>query len=163
LLKHRYSSYFARLLMQAKSTLFTLLTISFLLGCNDQPTCIPEQTDLVKISFSDIVGKTKTIALVSLTVDDSNESFPVITDSTASLFSIPLNPLDSSLVIRFEQESETNYLALSYTTKLVILNPDCILETKFENLQIDSTNFIDAIIIEPLLSPDTNNNVSITH
>ena len=149
--------------MQAKSTLFTLLTISFLLGCNDQPTCIPEQTDLVKISFSDIVGKTKTIALVSLTVDDSNESFPVITDSTASLFSIPLNPLDSSLVIRFEQESETNYLALSYTTKLVILNPDCILETKFENLQIDSTNFIDAIIIEPLLSPDTNNNVSITH
>ena len=149
--------------MPLKISILIFCSIAIFTSCNDLPTCIPEQTDLVKLSFADIVGKTKTIALVSLTVDNSNESFPVIADTTASLFSIPLNPLDSSVIIRFEQETETNYLALSYTTKLVILNPECVLETKFENLKIDSTDFIEAIIIDPLLSPDTNNNVAITH
>ena len=162
MLKLRYSSYFARLLMRAKLSLFFLVTISFFTSCNDQPTCIPEQTDLLKLSFSDIVGNAKDIALVSLTVDNSNESFPVVVDTT-SQFSIPLNPLDSSIIIRFEQASESNYLALSYTTTLIILNPACNLETKFEILRIDSTNFIEAVVIDPLLSPDTNNNVTITH
>ncbi len=149
--------------MRAKYLLFLFLIASYLTGCNDQPTCIPEQTDMLKLSFIDVLGATQNITLVSLTVDNSNESFPIINDSTESKFIIPLNPLDSSIIIRFVQEEESNYLALSYTTKLVILNPECNLETKFENLKVDSTNFIDAVIIEPILSPDITNNVQITH
>lgn len=142
--------------------LFTAV-ISFCISCNDQPTCIPEQSDILKISFVDVIGNPSEITLNSLTVENSNESFPIITDSTNTAFSIPLNPLDSNVVIRFEQDTVTHYLALGYSTSLVVLNPQCYLETRFNLLEIDSTDFINVFIREPLLSPETPKNIEIIH
>ena len=90
--------------MQLKISFFIFCTLAIFTSCNDQPTCIPEQTDMLKLAFTDVLGKTKNITLVSLTADKNNESFPVIKDSTESKFTIPLNPLDSSIIIRFIQE-----------------------------------------------------------
>lgn len=109
----------------------------------------------------DVIGNPSEITLVSLTVDNSNESFPLISDSMNTNFSIPLNPLDSTVVIRFEQDTVSNYLALSYTTSLVILNPQCNLETRFDFLEIDSTDLINVFVREPLLSPETTKNIEI--
>jgi len=141
----------------------TVLLIAFLLSCNDQPTCIPEQTDLIKIGFVDIVGNNKNITLTSLTVDNSNDSFPIINDTISSNFIIPLNPLDSSIIIRFNQDTVSNYIAFSYTTIPIVLNPKCNLEMKFDFLQIDSTDFKEVEVVESAISLQTSKNVEVTH
>ncbi len=141
----------------------TALLIAFLIGCNDQPTCVPEQTDLIKIGFVDIVGNPKKITLTSLTVDNSNDNFPIIKDTTANVFIIPLNPLDSSIIIRFHQDAVSNYIALNYTTNPIVLNPKCALEMKFDFLKMDSTDFDEAEVVEFAISLQTAKNVEVTH
>ena len=146
-----------------KQHLLTLLVLPLLFtSCNDQPTCVPEQTDLIKIAFVDSVGNPKNIILSSLTVDNSNDSFPVFNDTIANVM-IPLNPLDSSIIIRFNQDADSNYIALSYTTLPVVLNPKCELEMKFDFLQMDSTDFKEVELIEPSVSLQTTKNVEVTH
>jgi hypothetical protein len=149
--------------MRAKYLLPFLLITSFSISCNDQPTCIPEHTDLLKIIFTDVSGKAKKITFVSLTVDGSNENFPVFEDTTASSFSIPLNALDSAVIIRFEQVDKSNFLALSYQVLPIVLNPVCALESKFDFLKIDSTDMANTVVVDPLLSLETNKNVRITY
>ncbi|MCF6359347.1 MAG: hypothetical protein L3J29_01130 [Cyclobacteriaceae bacterium] len=146
-----------------KIFLATLIGLpAFLISCNDQPTCIPEQTDLIKIAFIDIVGNPKNIILTSLTVDNSGDSFPVFNDTISNVI-IPLNPLDSSIIIRFYQDTISNYIALSYTTIPVVLNPKCELEMKFDFLKMDSTDFEDVDVVESAISLQTARNIEVTH
>ncbi|MCF6353457.1 MAG: hypothetical protein L3J06_10640 [Cyclobacteriaceae bacterium] len=135
---------------------------AFFISCNDQPSCIPEQTNLVKIAFVNIIGKPKNIILTSLTVDNSNDSFPVFNDTIANVM-IPLNPLDSSIIIRFNQDSTSNYMAFSYTAIPIVLHPTCALEMKFDFLQMDSTDFEDVEVVESAISLQTAKNVEVTH
>ncbi len=136
---------------------------AFFISCNDQPTCIPEQTDLIKIAFVDIVGNPKNIILTSITVDNSNDNFPVFNDTIANV-TIPLNPLDSSIIIRFNQDTAvSNYIALSYTKIPVVLNPNCALEMKFDFLKMDSTDFEEVEVVESAISLQTVKNVEVTH
>jgi len=135
---------------------------AFFISCNDQPTCIPEQTSLIKIAFVDIVGNPKNIILTSLTADNSNDSFPVFNDTIANIM-IPLNPLDSSIIIRFNQDTVSNYIALSYTTLPVVLNPKCALEMKFDFLKMDSTDFEEVELVESTISLQTEKNIEVTH
>ncbi len=147
-----------------KIFLATLVVIpALLISCNDQPTCIPEQTDLIKIAYVDIVGNPKDISLVSLTVDNSNNNFPVFKDTTANNFVIPLNPLDSSIIIRLKQDTVSNYIALSYTATPVVLNPKCALEMKFDFLKMDSTDLKEVEIVESAISLQTAKNIEVTH
>ena len=147
-----------------KIYLFVLVILPALfISCNDQPTCVPEQTDLIKIAFVDIVGKPKKITLSSLTVDNSNDNFPIIKDSTASAFIIPLNPLENSIIIRFSQDDVSNYIALTYTANPIVLNPKCALEMKFDFLKMNSTDFEEAAIVESSISLQTAKNIEVTH
>jgi len=148
--------------MRKKILSVLLILTAFFTGCNDRPTCIPEQTNLLKIGFIDGVGKPKNIILTSLTVDNSNDSFPVFNDTIANVI-IPLNPLDSSIIIRFNQDTLSNYIALSYTTIPVVLNPKCALEMKFDFLKMDSTDFEDVEVIESAISLQTVQNIEVTH
>ncbi len=146
-----------------KNFLSVLLILPALFtSCNDQPTCIPKQTNLLKVAFVDIIGKPKNIILTSLTVDNSNDSFPVFNDTIANVM-IPLNPLDSSIIIRFNQDTISNYMAFSYTTTPVVLHPTCAIEMKFDFLKMDSTDFEDAEVVEPAISLQTTKNIEVTH
>lgn len=148
--------------MRKKILSVLLIFTALFAGCNDQPTCIPEQTNLLKIGFIDIIGKPKNIILTSLTVDNSNDSFPAFNDTIANVI-IPLNPLDSSIIIRFNQNTVSNYIALSYTTIPVVLNPACALEMKFDFLKMDSTDFEDVEVVESAISLQTAKNIEVTH
>ncbi len=132
-------------------------------SCNDRPTCIPEQTNLLKIAFVNIIGGPKEITFVSITVDNSNANFPSITDTTHTNFIIPLNPIDSSIIIRFKQDTIDNYMAFSYSATPIVLNPACAIETKFDFLKMDSTDFENSLLIEPAISLQTIKNIEITH
>ncbi len=150
--------------MRVRNLFFIVLIVGFSQSCNDQPTCIPEQTDLMKITFADTQGKAKSITLDSIFVDNGNEHFPIFKDTTESNFQIPLNPLDSNIIIRFQRNDTVfNYIALSYVATPVVLNPACAIETKFDFLKVDSTDFIDAKVTDILLSPETPKNVEIAH
>lgn len=149
--------------MQLKNLFFIVLITSFCISCNDQPTCIPEQTDLLKITFVDLLGKAKKNTFVSITADGSNENFPIFKDTTHSVFTIPLNPIDSTIIIRFEQDTSSNYVAFSYVATPVVLHPNCALETNFDFLKMDSTDFRNALVTDPLLSLETPKNAEITH
>ncbi len=148
--------------MRKKFLPILLILPALIISCNNQPTCIPEQTNLLKVAFVNIIGKPKNIILTSLTVDNSNDSFPVFNDTIANVI-IPLNPLDSSIIIRFNQDTISNYIALSYTTIPVVLNPQCALEMKFDFLQMDSTDFEDIEVVESAISLQTTKNIEVTH
>ena len=145
--------------MRLKYLLISISIASFCMGCNDQPTCIPERTDLMKLVFVDEFGKEKKITFTRFLVED----ILVLQDTFFTSVAISLNPNDSVIDLTFNQLEDTNKLIISYIATPVVLNPECILETKFDFLQIDSTNFINATVVDPLLSLETPKNVEITH
>lgn len=142
-----------------------LLVVLFLAGwsCNDQPTCIPQQTDLVKLSFVDKDGKSKNITYTKLVVQGVASDYPALQDTSLASISLPLSPNDSVFDITFYQASDTNQLVLTYRATPIVLHPKCALEIKYDYLAIKSTDFLDATVIDSELSNQTTTNVKITH
>ena len=145
------------------SKCLVFLALLSLAGCADEATCIPENTDLLQLSFIDENGKASAITVVSLEVEGGNDYFPIIQDSTFSTLSVPLNPLDSVIQLNFVQESETNSITLNYRATPRLSDPKCGLETFFNEIETESTNFIDVEIVNPVLNKDITTNVKITH
>ena len=151
--------------MKIKHTTFILIIAiaSFCLACNNQSTCIPQHSDLLEISFVDQSGKAKEIKLVSVNVQGSNANFPSIKDSVVTTLSLPLNPLDTSIILSINSDTAINDLAFSYKVLPVLIAPECGIETKFDFLKIESTNFKNVIVINQTLNKDIETNVEITH
>ena len=63
-----------------------------IIGCSDEATCIPENSDLLRIAFVDGTGDASEITFVEVAVNGSNEYFPVLKDTTVTNLSIPLDP-----------------------------------------------------------------------
>lgn len=159
MLNDSYSSYFARLVMKKFFLLSLISFATFCTGCHDQPTCIPAQTDLMKLVFINEAGSTSEITFKQFLIGE----LIVLIDTSFSAVNVPLNPADSIIHLTFYQEADTNNITISYQGTPIVLHPECLLETKFDFLKIDSTNFLDAIIVDPLLSLETTQNVKIEH
>lgn len=143
-----------------KTKLITLLFIIInWIGCRDQPTCIPEQTDLMKLVFVDESGTVTPIEVTQFLIDDMIG----LIDTSFSSITIPLNPADSIMSLIFYQPEDTNKLVISYRSTPIVLHPECMLETKFDFLKIDSTTFLNTIIVDPLLSLESTQNVQVAH
>lgn len=143
-----------------KTSLITLVFIAVSwIGCRDQPTCIPEQTDLMKIVFVNESGTVTPIEVTQLLIDD----LIALVDTSFSSIAIPLNPADSIINLTFYQPEDTNKLIITYRSTPVVLHPECLLETQFDFLKVDSTSFLYTIIVDPLLSLESTQNVQVAH
>lgn len=131
-------------------------------SCADEATCIPENTDSLQIAFVDTDGKSSEIEFQSLELTVDDESYIFDGDTTATL-SIPLNPIKNSIELTFTQATLTRYLKISYTTLPLLVDPKCGLETLFDGVQVDTTNFPATEIVNPTLNKDISTNVKITH
>lgn len=142
--------------------ILVVLTALIISGCADEATCIPENTDLLQIAFVDTDGTSSELIFQSLELIANGESFVFEGDTTATL-AIALNPLDSMLELKFIRSDITNVLKISYNTLPGLIDPKCGLETLFDGVQIDSTNFIATEVVDPTLNKDISINVKITH
>ena len=142
--------------------LVTSVTI-LVAGCADQATCIPENTDLLQISFVDTTGNVSDFSLVTVEAVGSNENFPIIQNSTFKTLAIPLNPVDNKIKLNFIQGVNTYELVVSYRANKILLAPECGFESLFDQVKVDSSNFINAIVVNQTLNKDIKTNVQITH
>ena len=132
-----------------KTSLITFVFIAIgWLGCRDQPTCIPEKTDLMKIVFVNESGTVTPIEVTQFLIND----LIALEDTSFSSVAIPLNPADSIINFTFYQPEDTNKLIITYRSTPIVLHPECLLETQFDFLKIDSTSFIYTTVVYPLLS-----------
>jgi len=151
--------------MKIKNAPFILLTaiatLSF--ACNNQPTCIPEHSNLLEIAFVDKLGASKEILLVSADAASANESYSIVQDSIVSKLSIPLSSLDSSIFLTINSDTAIIDITLSYKALSILIAPECGIETKFDFIKLEDTNFNNVIVINQTLNKDIKTNVEITH
>ncbi len=131
-------------------------------ACNDQPSCLPEQSDIVKLSFVDADGKTQNLTYTKLVVKDAPADFPVPQDTSLSALNIPLNPNATEIDLTFYLATGTNHLALTYRATPVVLHPKCSLELRYDYLAVKESDFSKATIIDAVISTETSTNVQIT-
>ncbi len=130
-------------------------------GCGDTPTCLDQESSLVKINFLDAAGKAKKITLVRVSAINNPDGFPEYADSTLSAMHLPLNPADTVSTFILEQAGRTDTLGLSYTVTARLISPECGLDAAFDNLDTTHTTFEQLNIIQRTIHKDVEVNLEI--
>ncbi len=130
-------------------------------GCGDIPTCLDQESSLVKINFLDAAGKAKKITLVRLSAINNPDGFPEYADSTLNAMHLPLNPADKVSTFILEQSGRTDTLGLSYSVTAKLISPECGLDAAFDNLDTTHTTFEQLNIIQRTIHKDVEVNLEI--
>jgi|GEM_PF-3450695 len=146
------------------TAILTLLIIFLLLvlGCADDPTCLEDSTDLVKIAFVDSVGTAKSVVFKEIDAIESPGAFPEYADSTLTTAILPLKADINQLTLLFRQDTITDTLALSYHASFKLLAPECGLYPEFQQLDTLFTTFSSLKIISRTIHPDIDVNIQIS-
>lgn len=143
---------------------FNLLAIfipGLIFSCGDIPTCLPTETNLVKIAFVDESGKAKQTTL-SLRVIDYEDLFLNYSDTTLSKIEIPLNPASNTTTLVIGHDNVSDTLGLTYSVVRKLISPECGLEIGLNDLDTTFSTFEKVEIIERIIFEDVNTNIEIT-
>lgn len=149
------------IIMRKSFKVLVIFNIGFLLNCGDIPTCLPTESNLVKIAFLDEAGKAKSITF-TLSAIDNADGFLEYTDTTLSNLIVPLNPGSNTTTFVIEQANSTDTLGLTYDITARLISPECGLEIALSDLDTTFTTFDKLEILEALIHEDVNTNIEIT-
>ena len=130
-------------------------------SCGDIPTCLPTQTNLVKIAFVDETGKAKQTTL-SLRTVDFEDLFLNYSDTTLSKIEIPLNPTSNITTLVIEHDNISDTLGLTYSVVRKLISPECGLEIGLNDLDTAFSTFENLEIVERIILEDVTTNIEIT-
>ena len=139
-----------------------LLSLGIGWGCNDIPTCVDTETNLVKVKFLDTDGIAKDIYLTKLSAIGNEDGFPEYDNDTLSFISLSLNPGDTVTTFIFEQTTGTDTLGLSYAVVARLISPECGLDAAFDKMDTTATSFSILEILDRRIHEDITTNIEIT-
>lgn len=132
---------------------FFLVLLPLMTACLDEPDCVREASNVVKIGFRDISdGDRVTISLNKVTLSGTDSVFYASTEANGVF--IPLNILNENSSIVFETTERVDVLNFKYNTITRLISPDCGAETFITNLDIAEHTFDSVRVVNTVLSPD---------
>lgn len=135
-----------------------ILLIFLFSGCLNEPDCIPNNTNVVKIAFK-INSKTpREITFNEITVSGLDKKFYV--GAKVSSVALEVSTIEPETTLTFKFENRTETMILSYDMVSRVISPDCGAFLYHENLTVKETTFeSESVIIvnNKLLSNATSN------
>ncbi|MEN8248995.1 MAG: DUF6452 family protein [Bacteroidota bacterium] len=141
--------------------ILAIFNLGLILNCGDVPTCIPTESNLVKIAFLDDEGKSKPLTF-TLRALDREDLFLDYTDTTLSKLVLPLNGSSNTTTFVIDHDAISDTLGLSYDVVAQLISPECGLEIALSELDTTSTTFENLRILENIIHEDVNTNIEIT-
>lgn len=132
---------------------FPLVVVLFLglAACEDEPGCVTDNSETVKLAFYKIDDTTARNA-----DDPSNFRIELVGGSIppgSTLDGLPLNPAQNVSTFYLTRNGVVDTIVLRYQREQQLISPDCGPTQRFYNLTIDTLTTIDSIrLIEPELS-----------
>ena len=139
----------------------TIFILSLFISCGDTPTCLPTETNLVKIAFVDDAGIARQTTF-SLRAIDYNDLFLDYTDTTLSKLVLPLNPTSNSTTLVIDHDGISDTLGLKYIVIQKLISPECGLDIGLSDLDTTFTTFDNLKIVERIIFEDVTTNIEIT-
>lgn len=149
------------------SRLLIILAIIVVGSCGDIPTCVDNETSLVKVSFVGEDGKAKSIKILSLKAISNEDGFPEFADSILNQMSLPLNPgsYTSTYIIEHGEVTDTSgvtdTLGLAYDVVAKLISPECGLDASFDKLDTTYTTYKELYILQTAIHEDVTVNIEI--
>ena len=133
--------------------LYFLLSLTLLTACLDEPDCIREASEIVKIAFKNkSTGGNLNIAIEKVEIEGIDSVF--YSSQTRNAISIPLNLYsdDHSTKIIIASDKATDTLTFTYNSFTRLISPDCGAETFITDIDIpdhtvDSLKIVDRQIL----------------
>ncbi len=82
-------------------------------------------------------------------------------NDTTSYIRLPMAPDRDTTVLRFVTDLGIDTVALSYTTRLTVVSPECGALRNFNDLRVINTSFDSIRVINPLLRSNVRTHVEI--
>lgn len=147
--------------------LFALLLFFLALAaCEDEPGCVSDSTNVVKVGFFKIDDTTKRNAddvSVLEVIPVGSESILVDTSSTArQRIDIPLNPSEDVTTFNMVLASgKVETLVLRYKREQTLISPECGPTQRYYDLTVDTTTFDAFRVVEQELGKVKNINIEL--
>ena len=133
--------------------LFLLIFLPLLTSCLDEPDCVREASNIIKIGFKDITsGQPLNVEFNKVTVSGTDSIF--YTMITSSALMIPLNILENSSTIIFDTGTRVDTLTLRYKTTTRLISPECGPETFITGITAEDHTLDSLRAINANLLPD---------
>lgn len=137
--------------MIKKTYFFILLVI--LTACLDEPDCVREASNVVKIAFRDIsTGERLNVDINKVTISGTDSVFFRMV--SANGLPIPVNILDNSSTIVFDTSERIDTLIFNYNTVTRLISPECGPETFITGLAAKEHTLDSLRAVNLILSPD---------
>lgn len=140
-----------------------VLFLFALAACEDEPGCVSDNTNLVKIGFYQIDDTTARNAdEVAITAINLIGGPSEVVNTTSSAIQLPLNPSTNTTTFEIVRASgETETVVLGYQREQQLISPDCGPEQRYFGLTIDATTFDAFRVVEPELGSITGTNIEL--
>lgn len=142
-----------------------LASLFFLLGCVaclSAPDCIPLSTNEAGIEFKNRSNQPLATGIQRITNLTSGIVYTLTPENdTTSYIRLPMAPDRDTTVLRFVTDLGIDTVALSYTTRLTVVSPECGALRNFNDLRVINTSFDSIRVINPLLRSNVRTHVEI--
>jgi hypothetical protein len=136
-----------------KKKIFFILFLPLLTACLDEPDCVREASNVVKVAFRNISnGERLNVDINKVTISGTDSVFfPMV---SANGLPIPINFLKNSSTVVFETSERVDTLIFSYNTVTRLISPECGPETFITGLTVKEHTFDSLKTVNLILSPD---------
>ena len=146
-----------------KGISFCIALSLIIVSCNDIKDCqLVDDTNFVVIALfdQDTTSQTESLDFTGITMEGL--SIPILnSDTTLSVFALPINTLDSVATFYFESELGMDTMVVSYDNQYYIFFEECDPAQSFFNLEVISHTFDFVNVINSDLNDEIVRNIEI--
>lgn len=116
--------------------------------------CVPPTENILKVRFKGLDGTTKAVVFDAVK-DAKNDIIFFDSSDSLSLFELPIDLRENTLLYLFVKDGVTDSLFISYENKFILIDEDCgagfilsdldTIATSFDSLRIIDRRFLEEI------------------
>jgi hypothetical protein len=129
-------------------------------ACLNEPDCLINTTNLVKIDFKNAAGAEQTVTVSKITVSGLTENLYI--NQTVKAVQLPLNPQDTETTFTFQIGTTTSTLTVTYAKTTRIVSTACGAYVYYSDLAVADHNFTTVKVKNKLLYTNITSNVEIS-
>ncbi len=137
--------------------LISLLSLFVLAACEDQASCVNDNTSEVSIAFykiTDAVQRTQeTVPFLEVTTADGRF---VYSGENVNKFKLPLDPTGKQVRFLIIQDTATDVLELTYNREQQVISAECGVDQRYYDLDITQQSFDSVEVVESEITKATN-------
>ncbi len=137
--------------------LISLLSLFVMAACEDQASCVSDNTSEVSIQFYKITGAVQrtqeTVDSIQVTTADGRF---VTNEKNVSGLTLPLDPTGNQVRFVLSQDTATDVIELTYNREQQVISAECGVDQRYFDLSIAQQSFDSVEVLEPEIKKSSN-------